>query len=299
MYDYVIIHGSYGHPFENWEPWLFNVLTSEGKQVLAPQFPCIDQNYENWKRVLDAYKPCIGEKTSFIGHSLGPAFIVDYLIDEKIKINNLYLAAPFYGFIGIENFDTVNQSFFKHSDISKAGEFFNKAICLYSDNDPYVPIEMSKEISKLLNAKQVIIPNKGHLNAGAGMIEFKELKKEIEMCIRDRASSEYGWYSFIKEQGELKTELYSFVSALAASNIVKQALFFAGETAADYSDLHVYLDSPIVFALLGMDDPSRTESYQQLVADMRTARCSVHVLDHNFNEVDGIITRADVYKRQM
>ena len=74
------------------------------------------------------------------------------------------------------------------------------------------------------------------------------------------ASSEYGWYSFIKEQGELKTELYSFVSALAASNIVKQALFFAGETAADYSDLHVYLDSPIVFALLGMDDPSRTES---------------------------------------
>ena len=38
MYDYVIIHGSYGHPFENWEPWLFNVLTSEGKQVLAPQF---------------------------------------------------------------------------------------------------------------------------------------------------------------------------------------------------------------------------------------------------------------------
>lgn len=106
------------------------------------------------------------------------------------------------------------------------------------------------------------------------------------------ASSEYGWYSFIKEQGELKTELYSFVSALAASNIVKQALFFAGETAADYSDLHVYLDSPIVFALLGMDDPSRTESYQQLVADMRKARCSVYVLDHNFNEVDGIITRA-------
>lgn len=41
-----------------------------------------------------------------------------------------------------------------------------------------------------------------------------------------------------------------------------------------------------------MDDPSRTESYQQLVTDMRKARCSVHVLDHNFNEVDGIVTRA-------
>ena len=50
-----------------------------------------------------------------------------------------------------------------------------------------------------------------------------------------------------KNRVNLKTELYSFVSALSASNIVKQALFFAGETTADYSDLHVYLDSPSCF----------------------------------------------------
>lgn len=103
---------------------------------------------------------------------------------------------------------------------------------------------------------------------------------------------EYGWHSFIKEQGQLQTELYSFVAALSASNIAKQALFHAGETATDYSDLHVYLDSPIVFALLGMDDTSRTESYKQLVADMIRAKCSVHVLGHNFREVDSIIARA-------
>lgn len=106
------------------------------------------------------------------------------------------------------------------------------------------------------------------------------------------APSEYGWYSFIKEQGELQTELYSFVAALSASNITKQALFHSGETAADYSGLHIYLDSPIIFALLGMDDVSRTESYKQLVADMLKAKCGVHVLDHNFQEVDSIITRA-------
>ena len=106
------------------------------------------------------------------------------------------------------------------------------------------------------------------------------------------APPEYGWHSFIKEQGELQTELYSFVAALSASNITKQALFYAGETTMDYSDLHIYLDSPIVFALLGMDDVSRIESYKQLVTDMLRAKCSVHVLDHNFHEVDGIIARA-------
>lgn len=108
---------------------------------------------------------------------------------------------------------------------------------------------------------------------------------------------EYGWHSFIKEQGQLQNELYSFVAALSASNIAKQALFYAGETVTDYSNLHVYLDSPIIFALLGMDDVSRTESYKQLVADMLKAKCSVHVLDHNFQEVDSIIARAAGWAR--
>lgn len=103
---------------------------------------------------------------------------------------------------------------------------------------------------------------------------------------------EYGWYSFIREQGEKKSGLYSFVAALSASNITKQALIYNGEAEADYSDLNVYLDSPIIFALLGMDEKSRTESYKTLVDDMKKAGCNIHVLDHNFQEVDSIITRA-------
>ncbi len=103
---------------------------------------------------------------------------------------------------------------------------------------------------------------------------------------------EYAWYSFVKGQGESQTELYSFVAALSASNITKQALFHMGEAVPDYSNLHIYLDSPIVFSLLEMDDVSRTESYKQLIADMIKAKCNIHVLDHNFQEVDGIIVRA-------
>ena len=104
--------------------------------------------------------------------------------------------------------------------------------------------------------------------------------------------AEFAWYSFVKEQAEYATDLYSFIAALSASNITKQALFYIGEGSVDYSGLHVYLDSPIVFALLGMDEESRAESYKKLVADMINAKCHVHVLDHNFVEVDGIIARA-------
>lgn len=66
--------------------------------------------------------------------------------------------------------------------------------------------------------------------------------------------AEYGWYSFVREQGQTETELYAFIAALSASNITKQALFHAGEVTTEYSGLNIYLDSPIIFALLGMDE---------------------------------------------
>ncbi len=152
-----------------------------------------------------------------------------------------------------------------------------------------------KDFSEYCRAKDIDISS---LDINAFILDIlddadeKILSGEKADELAGMSPPEYGWHSFIKEQGQLQTELYSFVAALSASNIAKQALFHAGETATDYSDLHVYLDSPIVFALLGMDDTSRTESYKQLVADMIKAKCSVHVLDHNFQEVDSIIARA-------
>ena len=103
---------------------------------------------------------------------------------------------------------------------------------------------------------------------------------------------EFAWYSYIVDQGMQKTDLFSFIAAVSACNITSQALFFAGQSKTDYSGLHIYLDSPIIFALLGMDEDARTESYKTLVYDMTKAGCSIHVMDHNYQEVDSIISRA-------
>lgn len=180
MYDYVIIHGSYGCPFENWTPWLFNALTAKGKQVLTPQLPVIDQCYDNWKEVLVSYDKFIDENTSFIAHSLGPAFVLDYLLERQKKVKNLYFAAPFYGLINIKEFDDVNCTFFRHQNLSNARQFFDKAYCFYSDNDPYVPRSMSENISRELMASVQVVRGGGHLNASAGFTEFQDLLKEIE-----------------------------------------------------------------------------------------------------------------------
>ena len=180
MYDYLIVHGSYGTQFENWFPWLFEQLEQREKKVLAPQFPTINQNLSDWDATLKTYDKYIGENTSIIAHSLGPAFALDYIIQHKKKVKNLYFAAPFYGSINIEEFDSVNKTFFVLSDLSDAKQFFNKAWCFYSDNDPYVPQKMSIDFSQALMAKETIVRGGKHLNASAGFTVFRELLKEIE-----------------------------------------------------------------------------------------------------------------------
>ncbi len=177
MYDFIIVHGSYGSPFENWFPWLYNELSDKSKEVLAPQFPCGAelQNYSNWKRVMDAYRPFIGENTTLIGHSLAPAFIVDYLIDNNLKVDKLVFAAPFYGEINIPEFDHVNKPFFIHDDLSKVEQLSNKRICFVSQNDPYVPNDLSLSFSKQINAEVIMVPNAGHFNKAAGYTNFWQL----------------------------------------------------------------------------------------------------------------------------
>ena len=177
MYDYVIIHGSYGSPFENWFSWLYKELTKDGKEVLVPQFPCGKgiQNYKNWEKVLDAYKHLFSEKTTFIGHSLSPAFIVDYLISNNLKVKDLIFAAPFYGLIQIPDFDEVNLPFFIKRDLKKVAKLSNRRVCFISKTDPYVPNTLSLEFAKKIDAETILVDNAGHFNTEAGYDKFEAL----------------------------------------------------------------------------------------------------------------------------
>ena len=177
MYDYVIIHGSYGSPFENWFPWLYERLTADKKQVLVPQLPCGKgvQNYESWRNVLDSYKCFIDENTTFIGHSLSPAFIVDYIINTNTKVKDLIFAAPFYGLINIPEFDEVNSPFFTKHNFERISRLSNRRICFISRNDPYVPNELSVDFSEKIGAERIFVENAGHFNTSAGYDSFDEL----------------------------------------------------------------------------------------------------------------------------
>ena len=107
----------------------------------------------------------------------------------------------------------------------------------------------------------------------------------------------YYWNSFLIEIAEKNTDIFDFVSSISASNIMRQALFYTESVSDSYSGLNVYLDSPMVFALLGMDTPARTESCKYLVEKAQAAGCNILVFDHNYTEIEGILSRAASWAR--
>jgi predicted alpha/beta hydrolase family esterase len=174
MIDTLIIHGSFGSPLENWFPWLAQQLSKTGRRVLVPHFPDRDlQNLENWSAVLDSYRPFFSDRLTIYAHSLGPAFVVDFVVDKGLVLEKAIFVSPFYGLISIEEFDAVNQSFFVDEDyLRKFASLCRNCTCVFSDDDPYVPEELSVKFCELVNGKKEIVPGGKHLNSSAGFSEF-------------------------------------------------------------------------------------------------------------------------------
>lgn len=79
---------------KSWKDWL--AWTLEDKYtVLQPKFRTSDNaNYKVWKLFFEKYLAKVkGEKLNIVAHSLGTTFILKYLVENKLKINNLHLVA--------------------------------------------------------------------------------------------------------------------------------------------------------------------------------------------------------------
>jgi predicted alpha/beta hydrolase family esterase len=107
-----LIHGAYGNDHENWLPYLKAELEKRGCRVYVPLFPTPkNQTLQNWLSVFKDYEKYIGPDTIFVGHSLGPAFILALLERLSQPVKACFLVASFLGEIGNPDFDTINKSF--------------------------------------------------------------------------------------------------------------------------------------------------------------------------------------------
>jgi len=181
-----IIHGAGGSPKSNWFPWLKEKLEESGNDVHVPEFPIGNQqSLSNWLSVFDKYKKLLDSETVMVGHSLGPAFILNLLEKTEVSISTAFFVAPFVDFLGLPGFDEVNKTFMDHKFDWKKIKRKCKSFYVYaSDNDPYVPLEKSKLVADKLDAKFKLVPRAKHMNAEAGYTSFELLLEDIKGVLK-------------------------------------------------------------------------------------------------------------------
>lgn len=102
----------------------------------------------------------------------------------------------------------------------------------------------------------------------------------------------YAWCKYILNIKESNNEKYEFILALCTANLMKNTLFYTSNEQTTEVSLKVYLDTPMIFALLGMETSERQKSYSYILEKAKQAGMELHVFDHNFEEATGIMERA-------
>lgn len=178
MNYYFLIHGSYGNPYKNWFPWLREELGVRGKKYIVPHFPSFEkQNYQNWSNILKSYLDIgmITEDTTFITHSLGGIFLVKFLLENNRKVKKIVFVAAFNHLVFERENELYDSFYVEEKKLENFKMFCQEMICIYSNNDPYIPEEDAIHFANKIGAKKVLLENAGHFTGKYGYREFKEL----------------------------------------------------------------------------------------------------------------------------
>lgn len=196
---FVLFHGAFGGPEENWFPELKEKLEALGQDVIAPQFPVETwdeftkrgpkspvkkQTLSHW---LKTFEPVVRsfkkrEKLVFVGHSLGCVFILHAVEKFHIKLDCAIFVAPFMDNLGDKywQFDHANKTFYKTSwDFTEMKKLIPISYVLHSDNDPYVDRVHSLIFAKGLESSTIFVKRAGHMNSEVNLNEFPLV---FELC---------------------------------------------------------------------------------------------------------------------
>lgn len=115
--------------------------------------------------------------TYFVGHSIGCQAIVRYLqtLDQETKIGGGVFVAGWYNLRNLETEEeklVVRPWLNAPRDDEKIKSVVNKAVAIFSDNDPYVMKENQKSWRDKVGAKIIIEHNKGHLGGADGNVKL-------------------------------------------------------------------------------------------------------------------------------
>lgn len=180
----IIVHGAGSSPEGNWFPWLKVELEKLRLSVIAPQFPTGEkQSLSSWMSEFGRWSSSVDSETIMIGHSIGSAFIFNFLEKNECSLGAAFLVAPFVGKLN-NRFDPFNRTFAEHDfDWARINQRCRNFFIYSSDDDPYVPLEKGELLGAKLHARFKIVHGGGHMNSEFGYTRFPLLLGDIKTFI--------------------------------------------------------------------------------------------------------------------
>ena len=177
-----LVHCWDGTSSDGWYPWLEEKINDQNVKLIKFDMPnSANPKIDEWVDYLNSKVDLLNEETYFIGHSIGCQTILRYLETKEItKIGGILFVAPWLDLLpeAIEDEDSYNTAqpwINTPIDFEKVKQFTNNISCIFSDNDYFVSIEQEKKFRNKLNAKTVIVNNKGHISQDDDVYELQEI----------------------------------------------------------------------------------------------------------------------------
>lgn len=170
-----IVHRWDGSPKSDWYPWLKKELERKNIEVHIPAFPNPGApKVAAWVSHLEKAVKKPDKKTFFVGHSIGCQAILRYLENIKEEVGGVLFVAGWFA-LSRQATVTKEEKEIAHPwiqtpiNLKRIRQKKNTFVALFSDNDPYVPIENASVYEQLVGAKIFIEKNQGHFSEHDGV----------------------------------------------------------------------------------------------------------------------------------
>lgn len=177
-----LVHCWDGTKDDGWYPWLEEKINNSDNKLIRFDMPnTASPKIEEWVSELDKQIENLDERTLFVGHSIGCQTIMRYLEKCDVKrIGGLLFVAPWLDLLPEATSDedsrnTAEPWLKTPIDFNKIKQFTNNITCIFSDDDYFVSLNQEQKFKELLNAKTIIVKNKGHISADDGVNELNEI----------------------------------------------------------------------------------------------------------------------------
>ena len=179
----ILIHGWGGSPSNDWIPWAKEKLSEVGYETFVLEMPETDHpKIDLWVNKLKEVVGETRENDVFVGHSIGCQAILRYLETISNKVAKVILIAPWWYLILDEGEEQADADPWLKVDVDfeKIKSKSHKFVAVFSDNDPFVPLEKNTRFFKeKLNSEIVVKSKMGHFTQSDGVTQIPFLVELI------------------------------------------------------------------------------------------------------------------------